>query len=132
MALVFGVNSYWYRQEFAKSRGMVHWHGLCWREDREPHNLLHKAIEDGLSGGESAERLAKWASSEFGLTASHPAGKDENGESRKNLWPPPEGSAPAPPEEKNPLVKLLMDISASQEQWFGFEARDRALAPSRT
>ena len=115
MALVFGVNSYWYRQEFAKSRGMVHWHGLCWREDREPHNLLHKAIEDGLSGGESAERLAKWASSEFGLTASHPAGKDENGESRKNLWPPPEGSAPAPPEEKNPLVKLLMDISASQE-----------------
>lgn len=31
MGPVFGVNSYWYRQEFAKSRGMAHWHGLCWR-----------------------------------------------------------------------------------------------------
>lgn len=35
MGPVFGVDSYWYRQEFAKSRGMVHWHGLCWRSDRE-------------------------------------------------------------------------------------------------
>ena len=31
MGPVFGVNAYWYRQEFAKSRGMIHWHGLCWR-----------------------------------------------------------------------------------------------------
>ena len=36
MAPVFNVNTYWYRQEFAKSRGMVHWHGLCWRTDKEP------------------------------------------------------------------------------------------------
>jgi hypothetical protein len=40
MKPVFGVESFWYRQEFAKSRGMVHWHGLCWRTDREPHNLF--------------------------------------------------------------------------------------------
>jgi hypothetical protein len=31
MSPAFGVSAYWYRQEFAKSRGMVHWHGLCWR-----------------------------------------------------------------------------------------------------
>jgi hypothetical protein len=46
MSAAFSVSAYWYRQEFAKSRGMVHWHGLCWRSDREPHNLLHNAIED--------------------------------------------------------------------------------------
>ena len=37
---VFNVDTFWYRQEFAKSRGMIHWHGLCWRADTEPHNLL--------------------------------------------------------------------------------------------
>ena len=31
------------------------------------------------------------------------------------MWPPPEGTAPMPPEEKNPLIKLLMDVSSSQE-----------------
>jgi hypothetical protein len=28
MSPAFGVTSFWYRQEFAKSRGMVHWHSL--------------------------------------------------------------------------------------------------------
>jgi hypothetical protein len=37
MAPVVGVDTYWYRQEFSKSRGMIHWHGLCWRSDHEPH-----------------------------------------------------------------------------------------------
>jgi hypothetical protein len=44
MSPTFGVSTYWHRQEFAKSRGMVHWHGLCWRSDSEPHNLLYNAI----------------------------------------------------------------------------------------
>ena len=48
------------------------------------------------------------------MTACHPAGKDLDGNSRKDLWPPPEGTAPAPPEEANPLIKLLMDVSQSQ------------------
>ena len=115
MSPAFGVSAYWYRQEFAKSRGMVHWHGLCWRSDREPHNLLHNAIEDGLSDPDCANLLSQWATEQFGLSASHPAGKDETGKPRKNLWPPPEGSAALPPEEKNPLIKLLMDVSMSQE-----------------
>jgi hypothetical protein len=44
MAPVFGVDTYWYRQEFAKSRGMVHWHGLCCPNDHEPYNLKHKVV----------------------------------------------------------------------------------------
>ena len=49
------------------------------------------------------------------MTASHPAGADEDGNPRKHLWPSPEGSAPTPPQDKNALTKLLMDVSESQE-----------------
>ena len=114
MAPVFNVNAYWYRQEFAKSRGMVHWHGLCWRSDKQPHQLLFDAVKSGLSEDDGAEKLAQWAESNCGITAMHPAGQDETGQSRKDLWLPPEGNAPAPPEDKNPLLKLLMDVSYSQ------------------
>ena len=115
MGPLFGVNSYWYRQEFAKSRGMVHWHGLCWCKDRKPHNLMYEVLKYGLSDEICAEKLAKWATDKFGMTASHPAGSDHNGLPRKDFWPPPEGSAPCPPEDKNPLIKFLMDVSQSQE-----------------
>lgn len=110
----FNVTAYWYRQEFAKSRGMIHWHGLCWRQDKQPHQLLHEALDSGLAEQDCAKALSDWASDNFRMTASHPAGKDDEGCSRKDFWPRPEGTAPAPPEEKNPLVKLLMDVSESQ------------------
>ena len=103
MANVFGVNSYWYRYEFAKPRGMIHWHRLCWRADKEPHNLLYQAVQKQLSDNEIAAELAAWAKAIFGMSASHPAGKDEEGNPHKDFWPPPEGSAPPPPEEKNLL-----------------------------
>ena len=45
MGPVFGIDTYWYIQEFAKSKGMIHWHGLCWRTDKEPHNLMYDAIK---------------------------------------------------------------------------------------
>ena len=115
MSPAFGVKFFWYRQEFAKSRGMVHWHGLCWRNDQEPHFLINKALKEGLSDDKCAARLHDWAASEFGLTASHPAGKNADGNPKKEFWPPPEGTAPKPPEEKNSLIKLLMDVSTSQE-----------------
>ena len=89
MAPLFGVNAYWYRQEFAKSRGMVHWHRLCWRKDGEPNNLLHEALQSGLAESDFANKLAEWASIEFGLTAKHPAGSN--------------------------AVKLLMDVCSDQE-----------------
>lgn len=115
MGPVFGVSTFWYRQEFAKSRGMIHWHSLCWREDCQPHQLLQEALEKGLNKHETAANLADWATSELGLTASHPAGKNESGEPRKELWAPPEGTAPQPADEDNPLVKLLMHVSDNQE-----------------
>ena len=73
--------------------------------------MMIKALEDELSDSECADKLAEWASSELGMSASNPAGNDDDGNPRKDLWPPPEGTAPAPPEEKHPLVKLLMDTS---------------------
>ena len=72
MGAVFKVESYWYRQEFAKSREMIHWHGFCWRADRDPLVLLHDAISNSISDEDSAKLLANWAKSEFKLTALHP------------------------------------------------------------
>ena len=95
---------------------MIHWHGLCWRADREPHNLLNNSVNEGFSDDECAEILSQWATENFRLTANHPAGSDEYGNpEKKQFWPPPEGTAQAPPEDKNPLIKLLMDVSSSQE-----------------
>lgn len=102
MKPVFGIDTYWYRQEFAKSRGMVHWHGLCWRTDKEPHQLMYDALCKGLSDDVCAESLSDWAKANFGMTACHPAGKHPDGTPRRECWPPPEGTAPAPPEETNP------------------------------
>ena len=115
MKNAFNVDTYWYRYEFAKSRGMIHWHGLCWRSDREPHLLLHEALQKGLDGSESAEELSTWAKTHFCMTGSHPAGKDELGNPKKELWAPPEGTAPPPSDENNPLIKLLLDVSESQD-----------------
>ena len=115
MTKVFGVETFWYRYEFAPSRGMVHWHGLAWRGDCEPHQLLYQAVLDKLPDKEMARELSDWAEKVFGMTASHPAGCDENGNARKDLWAPPEGTAPPPSEENNPLIKLLSEIGSTQE-----------------
>lgn len=36
---------------------MVHWHGICWRSDKQPHHLLHEAIVDGLFEEQYAEMI---------------------------------------------------------------------------
>ncbi|CAH3193199.1 unnamed protein product, partial [Porites evermanni] len=112
---VFGVSDYWYRYEFAKSRGQIHWHQLSWREDRQPHQLLHEAREDGCEEEEYAARLSQWADETFAMTALHPAGNDEEGQPRKDLWSPPEGTAEPISDDRDPLVKMLMQIAATQE-----------------
>jgi hypothetical protein len=83
-----------------------------------PHNLLHSAYSKGLSEDLCAEQLSKWANWAkdcLAMTASHPAGQDDKGCPRKDLLAPPEGTAEPPAEEDNPLLKLLMDASVSQE-----------------
>ena len=54
MGPVFGVDSYWYRQEFAKSKrhGSPAWSLLEVREARE---LLNSAVSSGLSDEQCAE-----------------------------------------------------------------------------
>ena len=49
------------------------------------------------------------------MTALHPAGSDEEGKPRKDLWPLPEGSADPIPNDQDPLVKMLMDIASTQD-----------------
>ena len=44
--------------------------------------------------------------------ALHPAGSDREGQSRKDLWPP-EGSADLILGDRDPLVKMLMEIAAT-------------------
>ena len=112
---VFGVSDYWYRYEFAKSRGQIHWHQLSWRDDRQPHQLLQEACEDNCSETEYAARLSQWADENFAMTALHPAGSNEAGQPRKDLWPPPEGAAEPISADRDPLVKMLMEIAASQD-----------------
>ena len=107
---VFGVSDYWYRYEFGKSRGQIHWHQLSWRDDRQPHQLLHEACEDGCDEDEYAARLSQWADENFAMTASHPAGSDEEGQPRKNLWPPPENREPSWAAQ---LFRLLLEDSSS-------------------
>ena len=109
MKNVFGVTSYWYRYEFAPSRGQIHYHGLCWRHGRQPSQMLYEAVRDELSEDEIISELDLWAKEVFRMSASHPAGDD------KSKWCHPEGSAPPVPEEQNPLLKLFNDISYSQE-----------------
>lgn len=114
MGPVFGVDFYWYRQNFALSRGMAHWHDFCWRSYRESHDLLHSANTASLSEEQCADKLSLWARVNFGLTANnHPSGKDETGCPNKKSRPPRVGTAPTPPEEDNTLLKLLLVVSCS-------------------
>ena len=112
---MFGVSDYWYRHVFAKSRGQIHWHQLSWRDDRQPHQLLHEARDDGVDDDEYAARLSQWADENFAMTALHPAGSDEKGQPKKDLWLSPEGSADPILNERDPLVKMLMGIAATQD-----------------
>ena len=112
---VFGVSHYWYWYEFAKSRGQIHWHQLSWIEDREPHQVLYKAREDDCDEDECAAVLKQWADKNLAMSALHPAGSDEEGKPRKDLWPPPEGSADPISDGRDPLVKMLLNIGATQD-----------------
>ena len=62
-----------------------------------------------MSDEEMGKELAMWAEA-----VSHPAGSDGIGQARKDFWPP-EGTAPPPLEENNPLIKLLTEIGTTQE-----------------
>ena len=76
---------------------------------------MHEAREDGCGDDEYAARLTQWADENFAVTALHPAGSDEEGQPREDLWPPPEGSADPISDDRDPLVKMLVQIAATQD-----------------
>lgn len=49
------------------------------------------------------------------MTALHPAGSDEEGQPRKDLCLPPEGSDDLISEDRDRLVKMLMIMAATQD-----------------
>ena len=49
------------------------------------------------------------------MTSLHPTGSDEEGLPRKDIWPSPDGSAEPISNERDPLVKMLMGIAATQD-----------------
>ena len=61
------------------------------------------------------------------MAALHPAGSDREGQSRKDLWPPPKGSADPILDDRDPLLKMLMEITATQDGMLG-----RSFALSQT
>ena len=46
---VFGVSNYWYRYEFAKSRGQIHWHHLSWRDDSSHISCCMKLAKEAVA-----------------------------------------------------------------------------------
>ena len=60
---------------------------------------------------EYAARLSQSASQGFAMTVFHPAGNEEEGQSRKDLWPPPEGTPESISDDRDPLVKMQHGVS---------------------
>jgi hypothetical protein len=98
-----GINHYWFRYEFAKSRGQIHGHLLGIRGDRQPHCLLHacsnaakeqvatESLNPEAATQQVASQLAQWCVDALSLTATHPA-TDEDGMLPLSQIRPPEGT----------------------------------------
>jgi hypothetical protein len=99
MGPVFGVDSFWYRQEFAKSK--VWCTGIAFlREQIENLIIFCITLSQLAYLTNYPQKNCQSGLKKTGLTASHPAGKDKNGTPKTDYWRPSEGSAPPPPEEK--------------------------------
>ena len=68
---VFGIDHYWVRFEFAPGRGQIHAHLLAVSNHMEVYEGCYQDLQDPSDGEEKrALRLAKWASTRYGMTAS--------------------------------------------------------------
>ena len=108
---VFGVKRYWYRYEFAKSRGQIRFHMFAIYGDKHPRRLLRE-----LRGGcaqEEADALATWAWGSLALSAPHPAstpvGEPDIARARA-----PDG-AWVPPKDSNAAGLLLREATSFRE-----------------
>ena len=109
---VFGAKRYWYRFEFDKSRGQIHFRMFSICADKQPYRLLHE-IKNG-DAQEKADALAKWARGSLSLTAMRPSGRP-NGELDITLARAPDGEW-APPKDSNAAGILLRGATSFREQ----------------
>jgi hypothetical protein len=119
-----GINHYWFRYEFAKSRGQIHWHLFGIRGDRQPHCLLYAVAKEQVASGgltveeaseQVAAQLAQWCADALALTATHPA-TDEDGMLHLSNVRPPEGTLePTPIGGPNPLYHFMGQAGNLQE-----------------
>ena len=108
---VFGVKNYWYRFEFVKSRGQIHFRMFSIRAGKQPRRLLHEIKNGGAP--EKEEALAKWARGSLSLTAMRPAGRP-NGELEITLVRAPDGEW-APPKDSYAAGLWLRDATSFRE-----------------
>ena len=108
---VFGARRYWYRYEFAKSRGQINFHMCAICGDEQPHRLLHELRGGGAQ--EAADALASWAWGSLALTATHPASSPD-GELDIALVRAPDGVW-VPPQDSNAAGLLLRDATSFRE-----------------
>ncbi|XP_066914213.1 uncharacterized protein [Clytia hemisphaerica] len=128
---LFNLTDYWFRFEFAKSRGQIHSHGLIFSETQAKN--IEQALDiDGLSSDqEKAETLYKWLQTHEedtdtifspGFVSMHPAGGfQENGQDGSKVWIPnkekwakPEGTQEPP--EINPLNLIMTEYCTTPEK----------------
>ena len=108
---VFGVKHYWYRYEFAKSRGQIHFRMFAITSDKQPHRLLH--VMRGGGSLEEADALANWAWGSLSLTALHPAVRPEGVLELPHVRAP--DGAWRPTKESDAASLLFRDASSFRE-----------------
>ena len=88
---VYGVENYYVRFEFAKSRGQIHFHLLAWRHDRKPHGFVgNRCMEHGFDRHKWQSDLGDWFQ-QLGFTCEHPGGGDTEPMGHNPMWTAPEG-----------------------------------------
>ena len=76
--LIFGINHYWVRYEFAPGRGQIHAHLLATSADNAIYKLCHEDYRTENGKQKRADRLSVWAEKKFGLTAMAPKEYDSH------------------------------------------------------
>jgi hypothetical protein len=67
---MLGIENYWCRYEFTPGRGQIHVHLLATSSDQYIYSFMKKDKEEYENGEEiAAERMKRWASKRFGMTA---------------------------------------------------------------
>ena len=75
---IFGIAHWWGRFEFTPGRGQIHIHFIAIRKDQSILRLCYQDLKNKDKGKQMRDnRLAEWASTHFGLTATVDDGFDQ-------------------------------------------------------